>query len=457
MERLFSLVVWLLCVLPVLGQGIEGMWSGQLEAGPQKLRLVVNITKSASGYEGTMDSPDQGAKGIPLSSVTYQSADLMFAIQPLGVVYKGTVSGTQIVGTFTQSGVSFPLIFTRGGVVVNRPQEPKPPYPYQSENITFSSQSPNVRLAGTLTVPQQIQGKCAAVILVSGSGPQNRDGEIFNHKPFLVIADYLTRNGIAVLRYDDRGVGGSNGASPALTTDDFVRDAHGAFDFLLSRKEIDPARIGIIGHSEGGTIAFIAAAQNPKIAFLVSLAGMAIRGDSLMIEQNRDLLITQGLQAGAVEPYCRALGKVFEVVKKESPEYIVQNKERILSDILSEKDMAAVPDPLKQNLTAVLTTSSTPWMKNLLSLDPTRYIKQVKCRVLALNGTRDLQVNAASNLAAIEAALKAGGNKHSLIRKYDGLNHLFQHATTGLPAEYGQIEETIAPVVLEEIKTWIKK
>lgn len=458
MKKLFLFSVCLFSVLPLLGQNIEGSWSGVLEAGPQKLRLNVTITKQDSSYTGTLASPDQNFK-IPFSTVGFNSHDLSFEIKQLGASYKGAIQGdTLIAGTFTQSGMSFPLSLTREQIVINRPQEPKPPYPYKSENVTFSSKSADVTLAGTLTMPQQGAGKFPAVILVTGSGKQNRDEEVFDHKPFLVISDYLTRNGIAVLRYDDRGAGESTGNFATSTTGDFTEDALGAFDYLARRPEIDHGKIGILGHSEGGTIVFLAAAQQPKVAFVISLAGMAIKGDSLLVIQNRDVLLASGQPADMVEVYCTVLQKCFNVVNSQSNDYIVQNLEQIHSGVLAQNDGESLPKAAQENLAAVLTAvTKSPWMRYFLSLDPTPYIKATKCHVLAINGNKDLQVDAKVNLTAIERNLKAVGNSRYTIREYEGLNHLFQHSATGLVAEYGQIEETISPEVLKDITEWILK
>lgn len=458
MKKLFFLIIWLISALPLFGQNIEGTWNGQLEIGPQKLRIIVNFVRQDSLYVGTLDSPDQGAKGIPLSTVDFNVPNMSFEIGQLGVVYKGIIQGdTLITGTFTQSGYSFPLSLTKKEIVVNRPQEPKPPYPYNSQEVSFPGKSPDVTLAGTLTIPKQGSGTYPAVILVSGSGLQNRDEELFDHKPFFVMADYLTRNGIAVLRYDDRGVGESSGDFGSATTTDFLEDALGAFDYLALRPEINHNKIGIIGHSEGGTIAFMAAARKPEIAFIISLAGAAVRGDFLLIRQNRDIMLAQGLQPDLVDIYCTALQKSLDIIKDHSHDHIVQNSEQISSGIFTPEKGGSLPKELQKNLTAILTNPISPWLKYFLSLDPAPYIEAVKCYALALNGSNDLQVNAEVNLAAIEKNLKTGGNTHYTTRKYDGLNHLFQHSTTGLVSEYGQIEETISPEVLSDITGWILK
>jgi pimeloyl-ACP methyl ester carboxylesterase len=402
-----------------------------------------------------MDSPDQGGRGIRLTNVAFNPPELILGVAHLGLSYKGELqdNGT-IQGTFTQMLKSFPLSLTKGDIVLNRPQEPIPPYPYNFKEVRFAGGAAGVELAGTLTIPQGGSGKYPAVVLVSGSGAQNRDEEIAEHKPFLVIADYLTRAGIAVLRYDDRGVGGSTGDFATATTADFTTDALGAFDFLTSRPEIDPAKIGIVGHSEGGTVAFMAAAENPEIAFIVSLAGMAVRGDSLLVRQNRDLFLAQGMPEVEVDTYCKGLAQVFAILETHSREYITQNSGVLTKGIFPE-DAAAIHPQLILNLVTLLAKPTSPWMSHFLTLDTAEYIRRVKCPVLAVSGSRDLQVNAEINLSVIADNLTAAGNHSYAIREFEGLNHLFQHSETGLPVEYSQIEETLAPELLTTISEWI--
>lgn len=453
MKKTLLLICWVICTSSLFGQNIEGSWSGLLEAGNQKIRLTVNLSQQDAMYSGSMDSPDQGVKGIPLSKVYFCPDTLLFEIQQLGVIYKGAVKcDTLISGTFTQSGISFPLNLSKGATVVHRPQEPKPPYPYHTEDVYFPSRSTEVTLAGTLSIPKTEKDKYPAVILVTGSGPQNRDEEILDHKPFLVIADYLTRNGIAVLRYDDRGTYESTGDFQTAVTKDFADDALGAFDFLLSRPEIDNSKIGILGHSEGGTVAFIAAADNPEIAFVISLAGAAIRGDSIMIQQNYDILLAQGVPENIIQIYCSGLYNIFEILKNESDQAVIQNRKH---DILTKEEIEMLPEQLYKNLIGILSTPLSPWMKYFLSFDPAPYIESVRCPVLAFNGKLDTQVKANINLAAIETALKKRDNLHFTTKEYESLNHLFQNSTIGLSIEYGQIEETISPEILKDIYEWI--
>jgi pimeloyl-ACP methyl ester carboxylesterase len=456
MKKHLLSIAFLLVGLHLFGQTVEGTWNGELAVGQQKLRLVFYFTFQDSLYTGTMDSPDQGARGIRLTGVEFNAPELTFEIAQLGVSYKGVLqdNGT-IAGIFTQMGQSFPLLLSKGEVVLNRPQEPVPPYPYNTEEVRLASRAVGVELAGTLTTPRGGSGKYPAVVLVSGSGAQNRDEKIAGHKPFLVLADHLTRAGIAVLRYDDRGVGGSTGNFATATTADFTADALGAVAYLASHPEIDSTKIGIIGHSEGGTVAFMAAAENPEVTFIVSLAGMAVRGDSLLVHQNRDIMLAQGLPELAVVTYCEALARVFTTLETHPHDYITQNIDRLAKELLSEEDAAGVPAQLLQNLVNILITPATPWMSYFLTLDPAEYIRRVKCPVLAVNGSRDVQVNAETNLGAIADNLSAEGNHSYTIREFEGLNHLFQHSATGLPTEYPQIEETLAPELLATVTEWI--
>jgi pimeloyl-ACP methyl ester carboxylesterase len=458
MRKILLAIAFLFVGLPLFGQTVEGTWNGSITVGQQKIRLVFHITAQDSLYSGTMDSPDQGARGIKLTGVAFDAPELTLEISKLGISYKGTLQddGT-IEGTFSQSGLQLPLTLARGDIVQNRPQEPKPPYPYDSYEVRFASLTPDVELAGTLTTPSGGSGKYPAVVLVSGSGPHNRDEELFGHKPFLVIADYLTRHGIAVLRYDDRGVGGSTGDYSSATTADFATDALGAVDYLRKRTEIDPSKIGIIGHSEGGTMAFMAAAENPKVGFVVALAGPGVRGDSVSVRQTRDLMLAQGVSESVVATYCKALSRVFAILETHPHDYITQNMDSLAKGLLSEEDAAGVPAQLLQNLATALITPASPWMIYLLTLDPAVYIRRVTCPVLAVNGNRDLQVAPEVNLSAIADNLTAAGNNRYTIKEFEGLNHLFQHSDTGLITEYGQIEETFAPEVLEAILSWIRE
>ena len=444
--------------------GITGIWSGELNAPGSKLLIIFNIEREGLGYIGSMDIPDQRVKGLPISTIEMNRDSLFIKIDMGGIAYKGVVvDSTYIEGTWNQQGFSFSLPLTRGNEqiangrepkVLSRPQEPKPPFPYKSEDVSFPNEKAGAIFAGTMTLPEG-KGPFPAVILVSGSSAQNRDEEILGHKPFLLIADYLTRNGIAVLRYDDRGFGESTGDRSLATMEDYMEDALSAFGYLSMRPEIDRKNIGIIGHSEGGTVSFMAAARNKDIAFIVSLAGMAVRGDTLLAMQNYDILIASGMSKEIASAYRSGLEDVYAVINTRSHSDIVNNTAEIEEALFKEK-RDILPEQLTQNLSALLQSfSATPYWRFFLGTNLHNDIKSVTCPVFALNGSKDIQVDAEMNLAAVKKHLSSAGNTNFVVRKYEGLNHLFQHCDTGMVGEYEMIEETMSPEVLEDIKNWI--
>jgi fermentation-respiration switch protein FrsA (DUF1100 family) len=332
-------------------------------------------------------------------------------------------------------------------------QDPQPPYPYHSEDLRFENQAAGITLAGTLTVPEEGE-RFPAAVLVSGSGPQNRDEEIFGHKPFLVLSDYLTRNGIAVLRYDDRGVSESGENYSTTTLYDFASDAAAAVNYLKTRKEINPEKIGIIGHSQGGTIAFmLAGEENSDLAYIVSMAGMAIPGDSLMRMQRYLIATTMGMSDEMIAKNEAYIDIASNIINKYPQDSILQNTDRIIIESL--------PDSLKgfESIAAVVGIRTgirqlmSPELKSLMNYNPSGVLTKIKCPVLALNGEKDLQVPADINLDRIEALVKGPVT----IKKYPDLNHLFQHCITGLPYEYTDLKETISPKVLDDIASWINQ
>lgn len=420
----------------------SGAWSGKLNVGGSKLNLVFNFAPDGSC---TLDSPDQGAKGITATVGVLTADSVNVSIPAIGGSYSGRVEAESIVGTFSQSGYSFPLTLTPGGVVLNRPQTPKPPHPYTTEEVAFANPSDGAVLKGTLTYPllYALDGNATPVVLlVSGSGLQNRDEELFGHKPFAVIADYLAMRGIASLRYDDRGFGKSTGDTSAATTATFAGDAAAGVAYL--RKTGKFGKVGVVGHSEGGTIAFILGADK-KADFIVSLAGGALPGDSILLQQNKSFLVLGGVSPMAADDYCKALGRIFSL--------LASGKKQIDVDALLSAENITLPEELVQNLKEI-EPSMTPWLAYYLSLDPRKDIAKAGCPVFALNGSKDLQVNAKSNLSAIKNTLPA--NEKNRIEEYPGLNHLFQHCTTGSIAEYGSIEETFSTDALRDIADWIK-
>jgi pimeloyl-ACP methyl ester carboxylesterase len=438
---------------------LAGSWLGKLNLGAVDLRVIFNISVSHDSLSATLDSPDQGAKNIPVGPVTLEGKDIRIVAARLLAEYNGTIkTDTTIEGTFKQAGKTLPLNLQKLKKTFTfiRPQKPKSPFPYISEDVSFKNDKADISLAGTLTMPEG-SGPFPAVILITGSGSQNRNEELFGHEPFLVIADYLSRNGIAVLRCDDRGVGKSQGTPLNATSADFASDVEAELHYLMTRKEIDPKRIGLAGHSEGGLIAPIVASKNKDVAFVISLAGTGVPGDMVLNRQNMDISLASGVQAKEVRESISVNKKLFSVLKKESDNNKAETRiaEVYTKALTREKKSPEEIDKALKQLNASLSPVSYNWFRYFISTDPSAYWKKVKCPVLALNGEKDMQVAADANLPAIEKAVRAGGNNSVKTVKLPELNHLFQHCKTGLPAEYGEIEETISPEVLKLMSDWI--
>jgi hypothetical protein len=446
------------------GQTITGDWYGTLEVSGMKLRLIFHIEKSADGYRATMDSPDQGANGIPVQKVSLDEQQVEISLANLGINYSGELigEGTKIAGTFQQGGASIPLELERESqekTEVKRPQEPRPPFPYRAEEVSYENEkAAGVTLAGTLTLPEG-EGPFPAVILISGSGPQDRNEELLGHKPFLVIADHFTRQGIAVLRFDDRGVGGSTGDFGAATSADFATDVQAGIDFLKKRPEIATEHIGLVGHSEGGLIAPMVAANDPAVDFIVMMAGPGVSGTEILLLQQELLARAEGAGEKEIERTRKVSKRMFKDLKNS--QNLEQTKEDMIRYVkeelenLPEKDKAGLGD-LDQLARQRVNVLASPWFRYFLTYDPQESLKKVNCPVLAINGEKDLQVDAEQNIPAIEKALKAGGNQEVTTKVLPGLNHLFQHSETGRSSEYGQLEETCAPEALELMTEWIK-
>jgi len=445
---------------PAEKKSVTGSWMGKINAGAVTLRVVFNLLLvDKDSLVATLDSPDQGAKNIKLGPVTFDGKAIKISAGALLAEYNGTIKNdTLIEGKWTQAGNTLDLNLTRlrAALILNRPQEPKPPFPYSSEDVTFLNPKINIKLAGTLTVPEG-EGPFPVVILITGSGAQNRNEELMGHKPFLVIADYLTRNGIAVLRYDDRGVGKSEGNYSEATSADLATDAEAAFDFLKNDKRIKGASVGLAGHSEGGLIAAIVGASGRKVAFIISLAGPGINGEEIINTQNREISIASGLGSKEIDEAISVNSKLFDIIKKEPDNKLAAEKvnEIYKTELAKKKLSAEETEQAMKQLNANLNPLAFTWLRFFLSTDPAMYWKKVRCPVLALNGEKDLQVAAEVNLRAIDKALRSGGNNQVTTMKLPGLNHLFQHCTTGLPAEYGEIEETFSPEVLKIMADWI--
>lgn len=430
---------------------IIGIWLGKISFSGVELRIAFNIKLEGKGMlTGTMDSPDRGIKDIPIDTVIFNDGEINLEVRRGLAYFDGKVNpdSLTISGNWHQSGLSFPLILKRVNKIeeAKRSQEPKPPFPYKVEDISFKNKSAGVTLSGTLTIPKT-GSSFPAVLLINGSGPENRDEEILGHKPFLVIADYLTRRGIAVLRYDKRGVGKSTRISSIPTSEDYAEDALDGVKYLKSIKEINPEEIGLIGHSEGGIIAPMVAVKSKDVAFIVLLAGPGIPGDQLLLKQEALIYKLNGIPEQTIKKDTSINSRIFEVIKANKDEEET-NKEvnKIIDKFYSNTQK-------KPNLKSL----TNPWMEFYIRYDPAPTLEKVKCPVLALNGSKDMQVPPEENLAAIKSALEKGGNKNFEVKELSGLNHLFQTAKTGAPAEYGQIEETFSPKALKIIGDWILK
>jgi len=460
MKKTTLIIFAILTVMSMHSQDITGDWNGVLKVQGIQLRIVFNISRADTAYSSTMDSPDQGAKDIPVTSTSFENSVLKMDLTNLGIQYEGTLDDKNVfVGTFKQAGQSFPLDLRREQVekeLIIRPQEPTEPYPYYSEDVSFENTKDEIELAGTLTLPEK-DGNFPAVILISGSGPQNRDEELMGHKPFLVLADHLTKNGIAVLRFDDRGTAESSGDFKAATSSDFATDVESAVKYLRTRKEINKKRIGLMGHSEGGIIAPMVAAGSKDIDFIVLLAGTGIRGDKLLLLQQELIGRASGASDADMQKAKVINDGAFEIVlksdntdslKSELTTYISQNFKDIPD---SEKPSGVSVDDYVELQVNQLTS---PWVISFLKYDPAPTLEKVKCPVLAINGEKDLQVPAKINLEAIKNALEKGGNKNVTTKELQNLNHLFQECETGSPAEYAIIEQTFSPIALDEITNW---
>jgi hypothetical protein len=441
---------------------LEGSWSGVLKTLAGDLNLVLHFRMTdADTISATLDSPDQAAMDIPCGRVTVDDDTITVDIPMIRGNYRGGLSGdTLITGKWSQLGRAYDLNMKKGAkpVVHNRPQEPKPPYPYREEEVTFMNTVENFSLAGTLTLPEG-EGPFPAVVLISGSGQQDRDETIFMHKPFKVLADHLTRNGIAVLRYDDRGVGKSKGRTNDATSLTFADDAEAAAVYLLQRPEIDGKKVGLAGHSEGGLIAPIVASRNGNIAFIVSLAGPGVKGYDILIRQARDIMTATGSSPEEVEEAVASNSQLFRMAVAE-PDLRKFAKDAMewYGKELDKKGLG--PEERREKMsefTQGLISVNNPWMRYFIDTDPAQFWSKVKCPVLALNGEKDLQVNHEMNLPAIKAALRSGGNRKVKTVLLPGLNHLFQTAEKGSPGEYVKIEETFSPSAMELMTSWIRK
>ncbi len=466
MKKIFSQLFLLFTSVNLSAQSVEGEWYGALEIQKTKLHIVFHIKKTGTGFSGTMDSPDQGVNGIGMDSTSFEHNRLVIEAKKLGMRYAAAydTGAHELNGVFRQSKMEFPLVLKRTKEevkVVRRAQDPVD-FPYNQEEVAIDNRKDSLTLAGTLTMPKDHKAD-KIVILITGSGPQNRNEEIvsINHRPFLVWSDWLTRHGIAVLRYDDRGIGSSTGKFNKATSAGFANDVTAAIDFIKSRKDLEGLKIGLIGHSEGGMIAPMVAARDKRVAFIVLLAGPGEPIDELMVQQ------IAFSQSGADAP--KNIADVNIETSKLAYSFLKKNAgktnkeiEPELRKILHEQLAKYPPDAFDKTkgdeiLDNEIKSYLGVWFRYFIAFIPADYLGKVKCPVLALNGTLDKQVSCKENLDGIDAALKKGKNKNFEIVPLQGLNHLFQKAETGDPGEYGNIEETVNPVALNKVTEWLGK
>ena len=446
-----------------------GIWQGTLQVG-MDLRIVFHYNQNSSGhYYAVMDSPDQAAFGISTDTAFEKGDSIYIRIKKANISYAGQLKSDSLIeGIFTQ-GQTFPLTLKKVDHVekaksVKRPQTPKPPYAYLSEEVVYTNADNSLKYGATITTPQG-KGPFPGIVLITGSGAQNRDEEIFQHKPFALLADYLTKIGFMVLRVDDRGVGKSTGNFSTATSEDFANDVQVSMEYLKNRSGIDTNRIGLLGHSEGGMIAPMIAAKRNDIQFIILLAGPGIPVIDLMTEQNLAIFQKQGISGISLSAY----GKLFKniclsIVHSSDNISAVDHATKVLKDWLDHTDSSICAelnltgkDEQINYVNSMVKEIMTPWYKYFLSYNPQPALQQLKCKVLAVNGDKDIQVLSSTNLEGIRNSLKSGHSPVYDIKELKGLNHLFQQCNICTIQEYGQLEETLSPTLLETIGTWLKK
>ena len=465
MKRIIATLSLILFVSFSFAQNIEGDWYGLLKVPGPSLTVVLHLKKGDTGYTGTMDSPDQNAMGMPMDKVEFSNPRLVISAVRMGMRYEGVYNAdsNKISGVFHQGGLQFPLSLSKNRSLIKaanqpRPQDPKD-FPYRQEEVMFTNPKGGHQLAGTLTLPTNGKAK-KIVVLITGSGPQNRNEEVaaFNHRPFLVLSDWLTRNGIAVLRYDDRGTAKSTGNFLEATTADFADDVEAAVNYIGSRPDLKKLSLGLVGHSEGGIIAPIIAGRNKQVKFIVLLAGTGVPSVELLRQQNEDLMRASGLPDStiALNSYIQ---RIITTTIAGYPDLALPALKQKISSSLNQ----GLEPYLKNNdrttidgmIAVAAERSLTKWTRYFIQFNPAVYLSKVKCPVLALNGTLDIQVKAEPNLAGIKSALEKAGNKNFEIVAMPNLNHLFQKAVTGNVNEYSELTETINPEVLNKVSNWI--
>ena len=452
-------------------KNITGTWEGRLSAASTSLRLVIHIKADKDGgYSALLDSPDQGAKDIPVSRIQMAGDSLYVEIATARATVSGILTSDSTFSGEWQQGASLPLELKKQSTVTPqanllRPQTPTPPFPYQSLDVVYNNKDKSIRYGATVTKPKG-KGPFPALLLLTGSGPQNRDEELFGHKPFAVIADYLTRRGYLVLRADDRGVGQTTGNREQATSEDFATDAVAGINYLRSLPDVDKGKIGLLGHSEGGMIAQIVAAQRNDIAFVIMLAAPGQQVIDLMTGQNKAILQSAGLPPATVKSYA-ALYKplVSAIAFSNTDSAAFTAATRVVDAWLLNAPKETVmhttgisdEESKKKFVRQFVSSAGSPWFRYFLRYKPDDYVRKMKARVLALNGDRDIQVLSGANLAALKTSLQKSRVKNFDVIELKGLNHLFQQCKTCTINEYAQLEETIAPQALATIGSWLAK
>ena len=447
----------------------EGNWQGKLNVGVE-LRIVFHVKANADGsFSSTMDSPDQSAFGIACDSTQVTDNKIRMVLTKANIIYTGKLSGKEnIKGTFTQGGKILPLDLKKTDKdeveKYIRPQTPVPPFPYRSMDVEYDNTDKTLHFGATITIPQG-KGPFPAIVMITGSGKQDRDESLFEHKPFAVIADRLTRSGYIVMRVDDRGAGKSTGDFANSTSEDFAKDVNTSIDYLKTTDGVDKNKIGLIGHSEGGMIAPMVATERDDINFIILLAGPGVKIVDLMAEQNAAILKSNGLNEDAVNSFKTAYaGIATKIIEAKDTSAAYTNALEYFNGWCSNANAATLRqlgfkdnEDREKYIHQLCATFNTPWFKYFMSFDPTPYLKKLKCKVLALNGSKDVQVIASQNLPGIEAALKKSNIKNYEVKELPGLNHLFQTCKTCTVNEYGKLEETFSPAALDIITEWLNK
>ena len=442
----------------LFAQKITGSWAVELDIQGTKLPLIFNIKQDDNKYSSTFDSPAQGAAAIPVAKTTFVNNELILDANNLGILYKGSYENDQISGTFTQGEMTIPMVLTRKNsvdIVIKRPQTPKAPFDYNMSEILIVNPTEKNTLAGTLTTPRD-KKEFPIVILITGSGQQNRDEELFNHKPFWVIADDFAKKGIGVLRLDDRGIGGSTNGNKNPTSQNFASDIDAAVNYLSNKGF---KKIGLIGHSEGGMIATMAACENKKVSFIITMAGPGIATDQLLLLQAAALAKANGVSPEEIKTNAELSQKIYDKIARFTGTELQTELKILLNEAVKKLPKNQLPpeDKIEELVNSQIKQVSSPWFVYFLKWNPNTYWSKLKLPVLALNGSLDLQVTARENLAGIKNNLEKAKNKNFETLEMPGLNHLFQEAKTGSVAEYSQLEQTISPTVLDKMSTWILK